>query len=133
MPGKADQKQDISRLGFLSQDVSLDIDIHRYQMNIVTHLRIHRAVSGGVSPAATKHFDRLIRSLAPLHGIDYVTPGLVALAARKVYLHRVEVAKAEDERSVQWGSDIRTVDALLEGIGPEEVIEDVLGLVAAPL
>lgn len=101
-------------------------------MNIVSHLRIHRAVSGGISPVATKHFDRLIRCLAPLHGIDYVTPALVALAARKVYLHRVEVARPDDERSVQWGSNVRAVEALLEGVGPEEVIEDVLAMVAAP-
>lgn len=109
------------------------MDVHRYQMNLVSYLRIHRAVSGGVSPAATKHFDRLMRCLAPLHGIDYVTPSLVALAARKVYLHRLEIAKAEEERSVQWGSEVMAVEALLEGVGPEEVIEDVLATVAAPL
>jgi len=28
---------------------------------------------------------------------------------------------------MQWGSDVDAVAALLEGIGPEEVIEDVLG------
>lgn len=102
-------------------------------MNLVTHLRIHRAVSAGVTPAATRHFDRLIRCLAPLHGIDYVTPALVALAARKVYLHRVEVARVEEERSLQWGGDVRAVEALLEGVGPEDVIEDVLSTVTAPL
>jgi len=31
------------------------------------------------------------------------------------------------ERSMQWGSDIDAVAAILDGIGPEEVIEDVLG------
>ena len=102
-------------------------------MNVVSHLRIHRAVSGGVSSAATKHFDRLIRCLAPLHGIDYVTPALVALAARKIYLHRVEIVKASEERSLQWGGDARAAEALLEGVGPEEVIEDVLESVTAPL
>lgn len=28
---------------------------------------------------------------------------------------------------MQWGSDLEAVTALLEGVGPEEVIEDVLG------
>jgi len=28
---------------------------------------------------------------------------------------------------MQWGSDVDAVAALLEGVGPEEVIEDVLG------
>ena len=125
--------QDISHLASLSQAVALDVDVHRYQMNIISHLRIHRAVTAGASPAATKHFDRLIRCLAPLHGVDYATPALVALAARKVYLHRLEIAGPEAERSVQWGGDVRAVEALLEGVGPEEVIEDVLGMVAAPV
>jgi hypothetical protein len=34
--------------------------------------------------------------------------------------------KAENERSVQWGSDVRAVRALLKGVGPEEIIEDVV-------
>ncbi|SPO00667.1 uncharacterized protein DNG_03415 [Cephalotrichum gorgonifer] len=124
---------DISRLASLSRTTRLDIDVHRYQMNLVSFLRIHRAVAGGISYAATKHFDQLMRCLAPLHGIDFVTPALVALAARKVYLHRIEIAAPAEERSVQWGSDIRAVEVLLEGIGPEDVIEDVLGMVTAPV
>ena len=28
---------------------------------------------------------------------------------------------------MQWGSDLSAVAALLDGIGPEDVIEDVLG------
>jgi hypothetical protein len=28
---------------------------------------------------------------------------------------------------MQWGSDVDAVAALLEGVGPEDVIEDVLG------
>jgi MoxR-like ATPase len=111
------------------------VDVTRYQMNLVCFLRMHRAVAGGVSPAATKHLERLSRSLAPLHGLDYVTPSLVALAAKKVYLHRLQlvpVSAPERERSVQWGSDPAAVAALLEGVGPEDVIEEVLGMVEVP-
>lgn len=32
---------------------------------------------------------------------------------------------------MQWGSDLAAVEALLEGVGPEEVIEDVLGSTGA--
>lgn len=32
-----------------------------------------------------------------------------------------------------WGSKLDAVQAVLEGVGPEEVIEDVLELVTAPL
>jgi hypothetical protein len=36
------------------------------------------------------------------------------------------VVKAENERSVQWGSDVAAVRALLKGVGPEEIIDDVV-------
>lgn len=102
-------------------------------MNIVSHLRMHRAVHNGMTPAATRHLTQLIRCLAPLHGMDFVTPALVALATRKVYLHRICVTAPKDERSMQWGSQLEVVEAELEGIGPSEVIEDVLDMVTAPL
>lgn len=111
----------------------MDIEVTRYQMNIVSFLRMHRAVAGGISPTATKHFDQLMRCLAALHRLDFVTPALVSLAARKVYLHRIQLAPPEKERSMQWGSKLEAVEALLEDIGPEDVIEDVLGMVTAPV
>ncbi|KXX79034.1 Uncharacterized protein YeaC [Madurella mycetomatis] len=126
-------ERDISLIAQLSQQAHVDVDVTRYQMNLVSFLRTHRAVAGGVSPTATKHLERLAKSLAPLHGLDYVTPSLVALAAKKVYLHRIQVvADPQRERSMQWGSELGAVRALLEGVGPEEVIEDVIGLVGVP-
>ncbi|KAB5550967.1 hypothetical protein GE09DRAFT_156681 [Coniochaeta sp. 2T2.1] len=125
---------DISHLSLLSQSVRTDISIVRYQHNIVSFLRMHRAVSpGSVTPLATKHLEQLCKSLAPLHGLDYVTPGLVKLAARKVYLHRLRIVPPERERSVQWGSELGAVERLLDGVGGEDVVEDVLGMVTAPL
>lgn len=102
-------------------------------MNIVSFLRMHRAVGGGVSATATKHFEQLVKALAPLHGLDYATPALVALALKKTYLHRLEIVDPGHERSLQWGSQIEAVEALLEGIGPEEIMDDVLETVATPL
>ncbi|UKZ70504.1 uncharacterized protein TrAtP1_011483 [Trichoderma atroviride] len=124
---------DISQLAKLSQEVQIDIDILRYQMNIVSFLRMHRAVDGGITPAATKHLHQLVKSLAPLHKLDYVTPALIGLAVRKVYLHRIRIIEPEKERSMQWGSQLEAVEALLEGVGPEEVVEEVLEMVTAPL
>ena len=51
----------------------------------------------------------------------------MALGARKIYLHRIHIVKPEKERSMQYGSDLAAVVALLDGIGPKDVIEDVLG------
>lgn len=124
---------DISDLRRLSSRVSVDIDVTRYQMNIISFLRMHRAVAGGISPQATRHFQTLVKSLAPLHGLDFVTPPLVSLAARKVYLHRIKMAEPAKERSMQWGSELAAIQKLLDGWGPEDVVEEVLEMVAAPV
>lgn len=74
----------------------------------------------------------IYRSLAPLHGLNYVSPSLVVLAAKKIYLHRIEVALPQNERSIQWGSDLRAVTEFLDGFGAEEVIDDVITMVDVP-
>ncbi|KAK3373878.1 hypothetical protein B0T24DRAFT_594016 [Lasiosphaeria ovina] len=127
---------DIAFLGQLAQAVHVSVETTRYQTNIASFLRMHRAAAAdsGASPAATKHFGRLARSLAALHGLDHVTPSLVALAARKVYLHRLRTVTTtpDRERSMQWGSQLAAVAALLDGVGPEDVLDDVLDMVAVP-
>lgn len=111
---------------------------------------MHRAVCGGITPRATRYFDRLVkyyceapqplwidlissRCLAPLHDLLYVTPSLVALAARKIYSHRIEITQPENERSMQYGSNLAAVTELLEGVTAETIIEEVLAMVDAPL
>ena len=76
---------------------------------------------------------RFNRYLAPLHGLDYVTPSIVGLAAKKIYLHRIQIAPPEKERSMQYGSDLNAVQDLLVGVTPETVIEAVLNSVECPL
>ncbi|KAI1469782.1 uncharacterized protein F4812DRAFT_302843 [Daldinia caldariorum] len=129
-------ESDIATLAARARQVSQDVDVLRYQMNIVSFLRMHRAVApggGGATPLATKHLDQLAKCLAALHGLDYVTPSLVALAVKKIYPHRIRIAAPGQERSMQWGSDLSAIEALLEGMDAEYVIEDVLSLVEAPL
>lgn len=120
-------------LAELSKKVTVTAEMKAYLQNIVTFLRLHRAVGGGISPRATNHFDILVRSLAPLHGLDFVTPSLVSLAAKKIYNHRISICTPENERSMQYGSDLKAVSALLEDITAADVIEDVLEAVEAPL
>ncbi|KAL2151828.1 hypothetical protein VTH82DRAFT_5012 [Thermothelomyces myriococcoides] len=133
-------EHEISHLSELSRTAHTSISVTRYQANLVAFLRTHRAVgpgSGGVTPTATRHLARLAKSLAPLHGLDYVTPSLVALALRKVYLHRLGLVMAagrpERERSTQWGSDVQTVKETLEDWTVEDVLEDVLESVKVPM
>lgn len=75
----------------------------------------------------------LPRVLATLNGLDYVTPSLVGMAAKKVFLHRVEITTPEGERSVQWGSEVGAVARALQGQTPERVVDEVLSEVDCPL
>lgn len=126
-------RKELAQLRKLADSITMTSEIHRYLMNIVSYLRIHRFVATGISPLSTKHCIQLTKSLATLHGLDYVTPSLVALAVKKIYMHRIVIVQPEEERSTQWGSRIDDVADLLEGVDAEVVIDDVLGSVEAPL
>ena len=125
--------QDIAHLRALSKPITITCELTRYFMNIISYLRIHRFVAGGISPLATKHCMQLCKSLAPLHGLEFVTPSLVGLAVKKIYAHRLQIVKPEGERSVQWGGRIDDVANVLEGVTAEAIIEDVLASVEVPL
>ncbi|KAL8768886.1 MAG: hypothetical protein Q9209_004940 [Squamulea sp. 1 TL-2023] len=124
---------EIQALVTASKNTTVTAEVECYLHDIVTFLRMHRAVDGGINPMATKCFQSLVRCLAPLHGLDYVTPSLVAIAARKIYPHRIILTIPERDRSLQYGSDLAAVRAALEGVTPESIIEDVLVSVEAPL
>lgn len=68
------------------------------------------------------------RLLAPLHGIDYLTPSIVTLAARKVFRHRIVVATPDDDRSLQYGSDPKAVSHVLEDVTPDSILDGLLAL-----
>ncbi|KAK4546410.1 hypothetical protein LTR36_002087 [Oleoguttula mirabilis] len=125
--------EDIKHLRSLADRVKLTGEVAAYLHNIVVFMRMSRFIKGGVTATATRHLRTVALALAPLHGLDYVPPSLIALAARKVYPHRLVLATAETERSLQWGSDPEAVRELLEGLTAEDVIEDVLGSVETPL
>jgi hypothetical protein len=71
--------------------------------------------------------------LCALHGLPYATPAIVALAVRKAYPHRIVLNTVETERSMQWGSSSKLVAQYLEGVTPEQVVEDVLKEVEVPV
>lgn len=58
---------------------------------------------------------------------------MVALAARKIYTHRIVITKPERERSLQWGSSVEAVKELLDGLTVDDIIEEVLEAVETPL
>ena len=102
--------------------------------NLAVFLRMQRAVAGGVTSRSARHLELLARTLAAVNGRRYITPGLVKMAARKVWPHRVELlADPARERSVQYGSDPAVVAALLSGVTTTSVVEDVLAAVEVPV
>ena len=116
-----------------SQAASISTEVLAYMQHVVTFLRMHRAVGGGVTPRATRLFKALVRCMVSLHGLEYATPSLVALATRKIYRHRLHIIKPEKDRSMQYGSDAAAINGLLRNVTAELVIEEVLLGVEAPL
>lgn len=108
-------------------------EVAAYLHNITLFMRLSRYLAGGVSALATRHFRTIVHALAPLHDLTYCPPSLVALAARKIYPHRLILATADNERSLQWGSEPKVVEEMLEGVTVEEAIEIILKSVEAPL
>ncbi|KAH7371284.1 hypothetical protein BKA66DRAFT_424316 [Pyrenochaeta sp. MPI-SDFR-AT-0127] len=125
--------EDLAQLTTLTTEVKISSEVRSYVHNIVVFMRLHRAVAGGISAMATRHFNTLAHALAPLHGLNYVSPSLVALAARKIYPHRIIITAPENERSMQWGSSLSAVKAVLHGVTVEDVVEEVLQSVEVPL
>nr|OQO28422.1 hypothetical protein B0A51_03096 [Rachicladosporium sp. CCFEE 5018] len=127
------QRRDIEQLRSLAATVHMTAEVAAYLHNIVLFMRLSRYITAGVTPTATMHLRCVAHALAPLHGLDYVPPSLVALAARKVYGHRLVLATPQTERSLQWGSDPEAVSRMLEGVTVDDVIDRVLEDTDAPL
>jgi hypothetical protein len=124
---------ELKELRTLADEARMTPEIAAYLHNIVVFMRNSRYISGGVTATATRQLRVIAKVLAPLHGLNYVPPSLVALACHKIYPHRLKLATARTERSLQWGSDPRAVERLLEGMTIERAIDDVLASVETPL
>ncbi|KAK4946852.1 hypothetical protein LTR66_014247 [Elasticomyces elasticus] len=126
-------KETIDTIRDMSEKVTYTPEVRRYMQDIVTFMRMDRSVDGGITPRASANFVQLAKCLATLHGINFITPSLATLAARKVYPHRLILAEPARERSMQYGSDLKIIEELLDGITPWEAIENVLRLVPCPI
>ncbi|KAG5300735.1 COG0714 domain-containing protein [Histoplasma ohiense] len=127
------REEHINALRELSDNVTFSAEISSYLQDIIIALRMNRGVAGGLTPISTRHFQLLARCLAPLQRVDYVFPSLVALAARRVYRHRISIADPANDRSLMYGSTLKAVDLILADASPESIIEQVLEGVEAPL
>ena len=54
-----DNAQDVGNLAKLTLGVKMSSEVRAYLHNIIVFVRLHRAVAGGVSALATRHFSTL--------------------------------------------------------------------------
>ncbi|KAL3423211.1 hypothetical protein PVAG01_04958 [Phlyctema vagabunda] len=54
-------ESDVAQLTKLSNEAKVSVEVKQYQMNIISFLRLHRAVSHGISAIGTQHFDALTK------------------------------------------------------------------------
>lgn len=59
--------QDVETLVQLGTNVKMSVECKRYLQDIASFLRLHRAVAGGISPVATKHFEKLVKYIPSLY------------------------------------------------------------------
>ena len=56
---QTNSSQEISKLTALAAEVRISSEVRAYLHNIVVFMRLHRAVAGGISAMATRHFNTL--------------------------------------------------------------------------
>ena len=122
----------LEQVAEIGKQATITPEVRRHLQDIVVFLRLERGVAGGITPYGNVCFVDLAKYLAPLHGIDYVTPSLLELAAKKVFPHRLIIASPDKERSTQFGSDIEAIKQYLKGLDPETIVDAVLAKVPTP-
>ena len=101
---------------FTETGVYVDQAIVDYITRLVRLTREHPSVAVGVSPRGGLALLRVSRSIALIHGRDFVVPDDVKMVVSDALSHRI----------------ILNIEDTLEGIRPESVIDDVLGQVPVP-
>ncbi|WP_426593630.1 AAA family ATPase [Cellulomonas sp. McL0617] len=96
--------------------VSVEGDILRYCVDLASATRAHDSVEVGASPRGSQALVLVARSLAVLHGRDFVTPEDVKAVAVPALAHRLSL----------------TPQAWATGAAPSGVVTDVLARVAGP-
>jgi MoxR-like ATPase len=90
--------------------------IKAYLVDLADATRNHANLALGMSPRSVLALQRAGRARAAALGRDYVTPDDIKVLAGPLLEHRI----------------VLTPEAALGGLGPAEVLEEVLGSVAVP-
>ena len=102
--------------GLVETSVYVDDVIVDYITQMVRSTREHPRVAVGASPRGALALLRVSRSIALIHGRDFVVPDDVKMVVPDVLSHRI----------------ILNIEDTLEGVRPESVIDEILEQVPAP-
>jgi MoxR-like ATPase len=108
--------RDVQRLIAMARGVHVAPSLKRYVVDLTEATRSHADIYLGASPRASLHLLRAARTLAASRGRDYVVPDDIQSLAVPVIAHRLLLSS----------------EAQIRGIGPEEVLEALLGRVPIP-
>ena len=104
----------------LQRSVELNIYVDQVMVDYITQLvrltRAHPRIAVGVSLRGGLALLKVSRSMALIHGRDFVVPDDVKMVAPDVLAHRI----------------ILNIEDTLEGVRPEEVIDEIVGQVPVP-
>ena len=118
----ADLEPAVDVAGFLElqRSVELNIYVDQVMVDYITQLvrltRAHPRIAVGVSPRGGLALLKVSRSMALIHGRDFVVPDDVKMVAPDALAHRL----------------ILNIEDTLEGVRPEEVIDEIVGQVPVP-
>ena len=111
-----DVKEFVELQQFTETGVYVDQVIVDYITRLVRLTREHPSVAVGVSPRGGLALLRVSRSIALIHGRDFVVPDDVKMVVSDALAHRI----------------ILNIEDTLEGVRPQSVIADVLDQVPVP-
>ncbi|CDK29583.1 unnamed protein product [Kuraishia capsulata CBS 1993] len=114
--------------------VTIVPEIRRYLYDIIVYTRLHRMVVGGVATFVIRDLEEFMRAICVVNDYEYCIPSVVKIAVRKLLPMRIQVLqKAENEPTLQWGSDIRLVQEMIMRWNADFIVEDVLNHVQPPI
>lgn len=83
------EKKELLRIMGEVDDVFVDRSLSKYILDIVSKTRLHKDVSLGASPRASKSFQMLVKGVAYINDRSYVIPEDIIYIAKDVLAHRI--------------------------------------------
>ncbi|MBM3501619.1 MAG: MoxR family ATPase [Armatimonadetes bacterium] len=110
-------QQEVAELQDAVRDVAIDDSLKEYAVQLVDRTRSHAAVQLGASPRGSLALMRCGQAVAAIAGRTYVIPEDIQSVAHAVLGHRV-IVKPEQR---------------IRGVGPEQVVGEILRAVDVPI